>query len=437
MQGTDALEKGKQKIGKKLLNNLALKLGSVILAVVIWFAVVMLSNPKDSVTFSGISVNLIHTELFGEDKIYEVLDSTDKIRVTVEAPRKVINQLRASDIIAEADVSRLTEVNTVAINCTVLNGAVGISSITSSPESVRLKVEEKIKKWVNVKRSTVGEVAEGYVITGTVSDQTRMEISGPKSVVERIDHVGLEMDVTGATETVSGNVEIRFFDGNGKLVDGSEIIKNSNTMQMEARVLARKEVPVEVDLSGELADGYLTSGPVVCEPTAVVLAGTAAVLADISKISVPLDITGAKESVSLVVSIRGYLPGNVSLADSDFNGRVNVSVPIEASVERVLSVPESNVSIRNLPEGFRVEQPEVPQAYRVRVSGLASVIYQMEAASVQGTVDIAAWMLEQNRTELAAGSYEIPVAFEVPEGVTLESEVSANVTIVESDGEVE
>ena len=196
---------------KRLLNNLGLKLVSVFMAVAIWFTVVMISNPKDSVTFNNISVNLVNTELLeGEDKLYEVLDNTDRVRVTVEAPRKVINQLRSSDIIAEADVSRLTEVNTIAINCSVLNNAVEISSITSNPDVVRLKVEEKATKWVNVKLNTVGEVAEGHIVYSVSSDQTRMEISGPESVVSEIDHAGLEMDVTGATENVSGNVEIRF-----------------------------------------------------------------------------------------------------------------------------------------------------------------------------------------------------------------------------------
>ena len=162
--GTDVREKARKKIGKRLLNNLGLKLISVVFAVVIWFLVVMISNPKDSVTFSGIQVNLINTELLeAGDKIYDIKDNTDKVRVTVEAPRNVINQLRSSDIVAEADVSRLTEVNTIAISCRVLNEDVEISSVTCSPELMSLNVEEKAKKWVNVRHNTVGEVAEGYM----------------------------------------------------------------------------------------------------------------------------------------------------------------------------------------------------------------------------------------------------------------------------------
>ena len=50
-EGTDVKEKARQKVRRRLLNNLGLKLVSVILAVVLWFMVVMISNPKDSVTF--------------------------------------------------------------------------------------------------------------------------------------------------------------------------------------------------------------------------------------------------------------------------------------------------------------------------------------------------------------------------------------------------
>ena len=48
---------------------------------------------------------------------------------------------------------------------------------------------------------------------------------------------------------------------------------------------------------------------------------------------------------------------------------------------------------------------------------------------VQGTLDIAAWMREQNMTELTAGVYDIPVDFEVPGDVVIENEVIARVTI--------
>lgn len=423
---------------KKLLNNLGLKLVSIFLAVVIWFTVVMISNPKDSVTFSGIPVNLVNTELLeGEDKLYEVLDNTDRVRVTVEAPRKMINQLRSSDIIAEADVSRLTEVNTIAINCSVLNSAIEISSITSNPDVVRLNVEEKSSKWVNVKRNTVGEVAEGYMVYGSTSDQTRMEISGPESVISQIDHAGLEMDVTGATENVSGNVEIRFYNSDGNLIDDTDVVKNADNMHMEVTVLAMKEVPIEVVTTGTPAEGYLTTGAVECEPSTVVLAGTASALADISKITATIDVTGESEDEERSINLRNYLDDGIRFADRNFNGRANAVIHIEPSVERTLVIPGRNISVQNLPEGFELEFGEGQQTYRLRISGLNDIVAAVEQGAVQGTLDIRAWMQEQNISELRAGTYEIPIEFNVTGNVTIQNEVSARVTITEVNEEGE
>ena len=111
---------------KKLTHNLGLKLLSLALAFVLWFLVIQIENPKDTTTFTNIPVKLINTELLDEqNKVYEVMNNTDTLRrVTVKAARSITDQLRAEDIVAEADVSRITDINTVAINFYVQNAAV-------------------------------------------------------------------------------------------------------------------------------------------------------------------------------------------------------------------------------------------------------------------------------------------------------------------------
>ena len=105
-----------EEMRKKLTHNLGLKLASLVLAFILWFLVVQINDPKDTERFTNVQVKLINTELLEkEGKVYEVLDNTDKVSVTVSAPRSIIDQMRASDIVAEADVSRLTDINTIAI----------------------------------------------------------------------------------------------------------------------------------------------------------------------------------------------------------------------------------------------------------------------------------------------------------------------------------
>ena len=436
---TNGEEKTGRRVRKKILNNLGLKLLSIVLAIVFWFLVVMADNPKDSVSFSNIQVNLINTELLEKgNKFYEVMENSDRIRVTVEAPRNVVQELSASDIVAEADVSRLTEVNTIPISFRVLNDEIEILNITGSRDSVQLNVEEKASKWVNVVCDTRGDVAEGYIIANTKRDQTQIEITGPRSVVENIRNAGIEIDVTGATTNVSGNADIHFYDAEGEVVDDSDIAKNADNIHVEVQVLATKEVPVEAAFAGVPEEGYLATGVVECEPSSVIIAGTVSALAEISKISIPereLDITDASGNVEKVVDIRKYLDNAISLADGSFNGRVTVTVHIEPVVERTLILSQSNIALVNLPEGYDGGFTVENETYRLRISGLDEAVAAVNQGAIQATIDIGAWMAAGNRQELTTGEYEIPVSIVLPDDVSATNEISVRVNIVKLEDE--
>ena len=69
---------------KLLIRNLGLKLASLVLAFVLWFLVAQIYDPKDTITFNNIQVKLVNTELLDEaGKVYEVLDNSNLVRVTV------------------------------------------------------------------------------------------------------------------------------------------------------------------------------------------------------------------------------------------------------------------------------------------------------------------------------------------------------------------
>ena len=193
---------------KKLTHNLGLKLASLVLAFVLWFLVVQINDPKDTERFTNVQVKLINTELLEkEGKVYEVLDNTDKVSVTVSAPRSIIDQMRASDIVAEADVSRLTDINTIVITYDTPN--VEVNSIEGDHDVVRLSVENKKSKWIKLVSNTVGDVADGYIVSNVSLDQTNIEISGPESLVSAVDHAAVDISVAGATTSLSANVDIQ------------------------------------------------------------------------------------------------------------------------------------------------------------------------------------------------------------------------------------
>lgn len=416
---------------KKLLHNWTLKLASLIVAFLLWFMIIQFEQPMDKVTFSNVKVNLINTELLDNgNKYYEVLDDTDMVRVTVKAPRNVTEKLSASDIIAVADVNNLTNINTIEIDLDVPNEEV--YSVAANHDAVRLHVENRASKWVRVNYGTTGEVAAGYMVTDVSPDQTLVEISGPASAVAQVSYAGVQLSVEGATNSISANVDVSLYNEAGNLLHLNTLSKNVDFIHMDVRVLAAKEVPLDVRTSGKVAEGYLLTGEIETSPEKLMLAGSAATLNGISKVTIPgelVDISGASADVVKVIDIREYLPENIELASKVYNGRIKVTVHVEAEEVKDLQIPVGNIDIRNVPEGFAVMYPEEITECTVKISGLKKNVEALQPVEVSGYVDVAEWMREQEITELVTGTYIIPVVFEKKEGIVIENEVSVTVNV--------
>lgn len=419
---------------KKILSNLGLKLLSVMIAIVLWFVVVMTNNPKDTKTFYNIPVVLTNVELLeNENKVYEVLDNTDMVRVTVEMPRDLMSRMSASDIVAEADVSKLTEINTVPISCYVINEELNVSSVSCNRDSVRLSVEEKAEKWCNVEYSLTGEPAEGFVVDNVTRSPTRIKVSGPKSDVDKISKVVAEVDVTNASSSVTVNVEPVFYDGEDVLIQSDRIVRNEDIVNVQVKILGTKEIPIEVNFTGTPAEGYLATGIVRFEPTSVLVAGTLESLMSASRVIIPaeeVDITGATSDYDVVVNYSKYLPSGTKLLDrNDTKGKAVITVEIEPRAERTIIVPRRNIQIQSVPEGFTAEIDEEAETCSLVLAGLQENIDSVDQNAVTGIVDISEWMKEENIIRLAPGTYEIPISFALADNVTVQQEASILVKV--------
>lgn len=423
---------------KKILNNWALKLGSLLLAFILWFLIVQIDDPKDTKTFANIPVKLVNTELLDkQNKVYEVLENTDTVRVTVRAPRSVIERLRSTDIVAEADVSKLTDINTIAIRYDVQN-VEGVDSVEGNHDFVRLNVEDKKSRWISVSYSTSGEVAEGYMISNVKLDQTSIEVSGPKSAVERVDHANVVMDVSSATTDLSANVEIELYDSEGEVMEWGSLTTNVKYVYLAVEVLATKTVPVEINYAGTPQEGYMTTGNVLCEPGYVTIAGRSAVLDGISKITIPeskISVEDATADVVETINLKEVLPENTRLADSNFSGKVTATVFVEPIVEKKLELQPGNISVINQPQGVKAELADTETAHSVDVSGLNALITPLRSNTLRGSVDIAAWMEEQQIETLESGVYTMPVTLELDEQIVQKNEIAVRIAVTANDEE--
>ncbi len=423
---------------KALTRNLGLKLASLVLAFVLWFLVAQIYDPKDTVTFNNIQVRLINTELLDEEgKVYEVLDNSNLVRVTVTGPQSIVkSELRRSDIVAEADMSKLTDINTIAITYYCENVSNDSVEIKGNHDSVRLSVEDKTSKWIKLESNTIGEVASGYMIGNVTLDQTNIEVTGPKSAISQVDHAGVDINVTDSTSSLSANVDIKLYDADGNELTLESVKKNVNSAHMTVEVLATKEVPVEIEYMGVPEDGYMATGEVESSVPTVRIAGTASTLVGISAITVPeerMNITGQSDDLVDIINLKEYLPSNVRLANKSFDGKITATVYIEPIDTKDLTIPADNISITGVPDGMEAEVTSTAEEYNITVSGLTRDVSILRDSSVTGVLDLNQWMEDNGLEELTPGNYTIPVTFNLSEDITVDTDVNIHIRLKNAD----
>ena len=93
----------KKKILKKLLNNLPLKILSILIAIVIWYVVVSVNDPIVKERFDVPVQVTNEAYIAAGKKTYQIAEEYQTVTVTVTDNNSVVSRLKASDITVTAD----------------------------------------------------------------------------------------------------------------------------------------------------------------------------------------------------------------------------------------------------------------------------------------------------------------------------------------------
>lgn len=424
----------------RLMRNWGLKLASFLVAVILWLIVTNINDPVGTFRVYNVPVKIQNADLITNNgQVYEILDGTDVIdMVTISAKRSIIDSLNESNVVAVADMNDLTRLNTINIRLSTNKYNDKLESIKGSIDSVRLNIENERTKTLQLKTETTGTVKEGYMVGDITTDQNLIAISGPESVVSQVKRAVASVDVSGFTNNIGTDAEIRLYDENNQLITASSLVKNINKVRVTVEILEMKTVALHWKTTGTPARGYMATGEVTATRDNIVIAGKSKTLHTIDSIEIPetvLDITGATESLDTIIDLHDYLPDGVILAEEGFEGKVQVNVAVEAIADRVVTIGANKIQIQNMPEGFTykiIEEEEGNHVYNVTLTGLERDLNALDVNTLQATVDVAAMMEERGMTEMSAGVYTVNLDFNLEGGtITLKEDVSIRIDVIE------
>lgn len=398
----------------RLTRNWGLKIASFLSAALLWLVVTNINDPIVSYRVTDVPVTIRNANLITErGQVYEVLDGTDTIdTVTVSAPRSIIDALDKSNIVAVADINDLTSVDTVPIKLSTNKYSDKLDSIRGNIDNVRLSIEEQRIKSLQIRPVTTGEVREGYMVGDATTDQNLIQISGPQSIISQVTKAQAEVDVSGFTNKINTDSDIRLYNDDGEEITATNIEKSISKVRVSVDILELKALPVVCEVTGTPAEGYQYTGEVAFSKGTVTVAGRSQILENVESIEIPsgvLDVTDASQDVTVLVDLNEYLPDGVSLAENNFVGRINVTASIEAEQERAVRVPVGRILFEGLPENYQAIITEPANECSITLTGLQSILNEITAEDVTAVVNLEAWMAQEEMEELTEGSYWMPV----------------------------
>lgn len=419
---------------KKLTNNWLLKLGSLVFAFCLWLIVMNVENPTTPQTFSNIEVQFINAEvLTDQGMVFEVLDDTDVIKnITVYGPRNTVELLKSEDIVAKADFNNLTNVNTIPIEFSTNRFNSDITNIRGSISTVKLNVEKEKTIRLPLRVNAIGEPAEGYLLGNIIPDQNQITVTGAESIINTIDKAIAEVDIANATSGIATYVDVKLIDEDEKVVESDGLTRKVTSVRVAVEILETKNVPVYYSVVGTPAEGYIVTGEIESNPAIISIAGTSSVIKNISRIEIPaeeLDITGQSSDMVTTVNLKDYLPDNVILADSEFDGKASVTVYIGKTVTKIFRVKESQLKVIGVPEGFEATLEGFDSEMEVELEGLASDIYHIKDADIIGYVDMQDVMEAMEISEWSEGTYNTTLKFDFREEITTGQDIPVKVVL--------
>lgn len=400
----------KTSFGKRVLSflkgffsrNVALKIVSLIFAMLLWGYVMMETDPMRTKTIPNVSVSFD-----GED---ELLSKNLTVRgdrgellpnVTVQVSTKLTkySSVDASSVTATVSLKAISKPDTykLRIDARAQDGSI----VSVSPSEIMLEVDDLAARTVPIEVEYIGDLPEGYWRGNPSLSTQSLIVRGAAEDVAKVVKAVCPITLTGRTTGYNESLSLTLLDEAGEEVNSKLFIDTLPSVVVKMDVLKMATIPVDAASAILGADSLPANYEVVDivpTPAQVRVAGKPEVLEKVTSISpAQLDISGSNASVLETLLLQ--VPEGVLLLDDQ---EVNVFVDIREKME-TRAFTGVSIEVRNL--GHKQDALLSQTLCDVTVTGRLSLMRKLERGDITIYVDAQGYK---------AGQHTVPVLVEFP-----------------------
>lgn len=393
----------KQGLKNFFTKNIAIKVISLMFAILLWGYVLMTQNPPRVKTVTDVTVSIEGEADLTTRKLTLRGDRAallEDVSVRVRTELTSYADLSADDITASINLSRITSTgkHTVRIHAKSSSGDV----VSVSPSQIEVEIDTLTTRNIPIEIHEEGELPEGYWAGDVQLDSATVLLEGPGTDLAKIVKAVGTIDLTNRTESLNQSIMLALYDKEGNVVESSILFGGMPTVVAKQEILPSKLVPIDVDgaIIGreELPENFeIASYGTSLESTLVRIVGDADVIQKIESLSLePVDVTGCTESIQQELAIN--VPEGVRIIGAD---SVNLQVTIREKTA-VLELTELPIEIVGL---ARKQTATLSQELaNVTFSGRVSLLAGITRGDVKVYADV---------TGLAAGTHDVKLALQI------------------------
>ncbi|MBQ3200957.1 MAG: hypothetical protein IJB22_03455, partial [Clostridia bacterium] len=238
----------KQWLKSFFTKNIAIKVLSLVFAMLLWGYVLMTDNPERIKTITGVPVNIEGeadlaarrlTLIGGRDSIEE------EVNVRVRTALTSYADLNADDITASVSLNGIASkgAHSLIISARTSSGQV----VSISPSTIAVKVDKLVTRRIPVEVRTEGDLPDNYWMGSVQVDRTYIELEGAESDLADIVRAEGVIDINGRTESFNQSIMLTLYNEAGEEVESTGLFGSMATCVAKLEIMPSKVVPIDVE----------------------------------------------------------------------------------------------------------------------------------------------------------------------------------------------
>ncbi len=351
------MEENNKKANSIFNKSLALRVVSLLCALLLWFYVSEVESPTSEKSVDAVAITLRNKDIMmSETGLSVISNAVYETNIVLSGKKSTLNKIDYEDITATVDMSKLTEPGTHELPITVVAPA-GTRVVSTNPRYITVAIDKTVAKSFDIETdiyySTTHEIGDCVITDAQEKALTKVTVSGPATEVERINRVVAKVDFGAINSSVEAKTNLVCLDINNEEMSEASIRLTPQSVVIKQPVYMTKTLPLTTSQANNTFSDSQISFKV--KPSTVEVKGDPKIMEELTEITLdPInEQTVIGEALTNTVNSLIKLPEGVKL--EGMQNTATITVNVKNVKKQNISITPENIKLINKPDFLDIQ----------------------------------------------------------------------------------